>query len=110
MVMKQYEVWMIQLNPTLGTEIQKIRPCLIVSPTAANNFLQRAVVIPLTSQQRDLPTRISCQFQKRQGQLVIDQLRSVDGQRFLQRLGSIDKKTAKATANLLQQFFRYPHE
>jgi mRNA interferase MazF len=110
MVMKQFDVWMIQLNPTLGTEIQKLRPCLIVSPTAANNFLQRAVVVPLTSQHRNLPTRISCQFQKRQGQLVIDQLRAVDGQRFLQRLGSIDKKTAKATANLLQQFFRYPEQ
>ena len=110
MVMKQFDVWMIQLNPTLGTEIQKARPCLIVSPTAANNFLQRAVVVPLTSQHRNLPTRISCQFQKRQVQLVIDQLRAVDGQRFLKRLGSIDKKTAKATANLLQQFFRYPEQ
>ncbi len=106
--MKQYDVWMIQLNPTLGTEIQKVRPCLIVSPTAANNFLQRAVVVPLTSQQRNSPTRVTCQFQKRQGQLVIDQMRAVDQQRFIQRLGSIDKKTAKATANLLQQFFKYP--
>lgn len=101
---------MIQLNPTLGTEIQKARPCLIVSPTPANNFLQRAVVVPLTSQHRILPTRISCKFQKRQGQLVIDQLRAVDGQRFIQRLGSIDKDTAKATANLLQQFFQYPQK
>jgi mRNA interferase MazF len=108
MVMKQYDVWMIQLNSTLGTEIQKARPCLIVSPTAANNFLHRAVVVPLTSQHRNLPTRITCQFQKRHGQLVIDQMRAVDQQRFIQRLGSIDKKTAKATANLLQQFFKYP--
>lgn len=106
--MKQFDVWMIELNPTLGTEIQKTRPCLIVSPTAANNFLQRAVVVPLTSQHRNVPTRISCRFQKRQGQLVIDQLRAVDCQRFLQRLGSIDKKTARETAQLLQQFFRYP--
>jgi mRNA interferase MazF len=110
MVMKQYDVWMIQLNPTLGTAIQKVRPCLIVSPTAANNFLQRAVVVPLTSQHRNLPTRITCQFQKRQGQLVIDQIRAVDQQRFIQRLGSIDKKTAKATANLLQQFSKYPEQ
>jgi len=99
MVMKQYDVWMIQLNPTLGTEIQKARPCLIVSPTAANNFLQRAVVVPLTSQHRNLPTRITCQFQKRQGQLVIDQMRAVDQQRFIS-----NKKRGRAPRGLFLHY------
>jgi mRNA interferase MazF len=110
MVKKQYDVWMIQLDPALGTEIQKVRPCLVVSPTASNNFLKRSVVVPLTSTLKSLPTRLDCLFQKRQGQLAIDQVRAVDDQRFLQRLGSIDKKTARGTADLLVQFFRYPTE
>ena len=67
MVKKQYDVWMIQLDPAVGTEIQKVRPCLVVSPTASNNFLKRSVVVPLTSTRKSLPTRLDCLFQKRQG-------------------------------------------
>ena len=107
MVVKRFEVWLVNLDPTVGREIRKTRPCLIVSPDVANKNLSTVTGAPMTSNIRMYPTRITCIFQKRQGQIAIDQIRTVDKQRLVKKLGKMDEKTSKIVCDLLVQFFKY---
>lgn len=107
MVVKRFEVWLVSLDPTIGREIRKTRPCLIVSPDVANKNLSTVTAAPMTSTIRMYPTRVTCVFQKRQGQIVIDQLRTLDKQRLIKKLGTMDAKTSKVVCDLVVQFFKY---
>ena len=107
MVVKRFEVWLVNLDPTIGREIRKTRPCLIISPDVANRHLDTATIAPMTSTIRNYPTRITCIFQKRQGQIVLDQLRAVDKVRLIKKLGIMDEKTSRVVCDLLVQFFKY---
>lgn len=104
---QQGEVWLIDLDPTQGTEIQKTRPCLVISPDEMNLHLQTVIIAPLTTVVRPYPTRVPIHFQGKNGQVALDQLRAVDRQRLIRKLGTTSAATAKAvSATLLEMFSR----
>ena len=108
MVVMQFEVYYVALDPTMGSEIQKTRPCMVISPDVMNRSLNTVFIIPLTSTIRAYPTRVNCNFNKKNGQLAVDQLRAVDKVRLVKRLGAIsDKKVLAETLDLLQEIFSF---
>ncbi len=104
-VVKRFDVYLVTLDPTMGAEIQKTRPCLIISPDDMNRYLATAIVAPMTSRGKNYPTRIACRFQGKQGQIVLDQIRTVDQSRFVTRLGRISTATQKAVFAVLAELF-----
>lgn len=106
MVVLKNEVWMITLEPTLGSEIKKTRPCIIVSPDVANKYKKNVVIIPLTSKLKDFPSRINCKFQDKKGQAVIDQIRAVDKIRLVKKLGNIDLTTSREIYEMIKIYFK----
>ncbi len=100
------EVWLISLDPTQGSEMQKTRPCLVVSPNEINRFLRTVIIAPMTTAERPYPTRIPVTFQSKRGQVALDQIRAVDRQRLVRRLGSVSAKTAQAVSAVLVEMFR----
>jgi mRNA interferase MazF len=102
---RQDEVWLVSLDPTLGAEMQKTRPCLVVSPDEMNRHLQTAIVAPMTTTERPYPTRVTVTFQGRRGQVAVDQLRAVDRQRLLKKLGKISPLAAQAVSSALVETF-----
>ena len=105
MVVKRFDVYLVNLDPTVGHEIQKTRPCLIVSPDEMNRHIATVIVAPMTTKGRDYPTRISCQFQGKTGQIVLDQLRTVDKRRLVKKLGRIDARTQELVLSGLAKIF-----
>jgi mRNA interferase MazF len=103
--MSRGEVHLVRLDPTLGREIQKTRPCVIVSPDELNAHLQTVVVAPMTTSGRAYPWRIRCRFQNRSGYIVLDQLRTVDCERLLKRLGVLTASTLSEVLGGLQEMF-----
>jgi mRNA interferase MazF len=99
------EVWLIRLDPSLGSEIRKTRPCLIVSPDEMNEPLQTVLVAPMTTTLRNYPTRITLSFRGKTGQIALDQIRAVDRGRLVRKLGVISVKAARETSNALQEMF-----
>jgi len=102
---KRDEVWLVALDPSKGTEIKKTRPCLVVSPDEMNEPLQTALVAPMTTTVRNYPTRVNVIFRNKPGQVAIDQLRSVDRQRLVRRLGTISSKAADEVSSVLVEMF-----
>lgn len=102
---RQDEVWLVSLDPTRGKEIKKTRPCLIVSPDVMNENLLTAIVAPMTTTLRPYPTRVGLTFQGKSGQVALDQLRAVDHERFVRKLGSIAPKTAGHVSAVLIEMF-----
>lgn len=105
MEVKRFEVYLINLDPTVGHEIKKTRPCLIISPNEMNRFISTVIVAPMTTKGRNYPTRISCSFQGKKGQIVLDQIRTVDKIRLVKKLGSISKQAKNNVLNILQEMF-----
>ena len=104
---KRDQVWLVTLDPTHGSEIQKTRPCLVVSPDEMNQHLRTVIVAPMTTVTRPYPTRVGVRFQGKQGQVALDQLRAVDRQRLVRRLGKVSGETAQdVSATLLEMFSR----
>ncbi|TVS12636.1 MAG: type II toxin-antitoxin system PemK/MazF family toxin [Wenzhouxiangella sp.] len=99
------DVYLVELNPTRGQEIRKTRPCVVVSPDELNQHLTTLLIAPLTRGGHRYPFRIPCRFQKRQGHIVLDQIRAVDAGRLLQRLGRISPTTLSSTLGTLQEMF-----
>jgi len=99
------EVWLVSLDPTQGAEIQKTRPCLVVSPDESNRHLRTVIIAPMTTVQRPYPTRVALTFQGKQGQVALDQLRAIDRQRLVRKLGRISPKTAAAVSMVLVEMF-----
>lgn len=99
------EVWLVSLNPTQGAEIQKTRPCLVVSPDESNRHLRTVIIAPMTTVARPYPTRVALTFQGKQGQVALDQLRAIDRQRLVRKLGRISPKTAAAVSTVLLEMF-----
>ena len=101
------EVWLVVLDPTQGAEIQKTRPCLVISPDEMNRHLRTIIIAPMTTVARPYPTRVAVRFQSKRGQVALDQLRAVDRQRLVRRLGTVSAKTAQdVSATLLEIFAR----
>lgn len=105
MVVKRFDVFLINLDPTVGVEIQKTRPCLVVSPDEMNRYINTVIVAPMTTRGRSYPTRVSCKFQGKQGEVVLDQLRAVDKARLVKKLGRIDAKTQSDVLTILGDMF-----
>ena len=107
MVVKRFDVFLVALDPTIGSELQKTRPCLIISPDEMNRNIRTVIIAPMTTVDKDYPTRIACKFQKKQGRIVLDQIRTIDRKRLIKRLGTIDSKTQLDVVNLLQRMFAF---
>ena len=99
------DVWLVNLDPTVGSEIRKTRPCVVVSPDEMNQHLRTVILAPMTTVQRSYPTRISLSFQGKRGQIALDQIRSVDRSRMIKKLGSVPQKTGQAVSVLLTEMF-----
>lgn len=101
------EVWLVSLDPVQGSEIRKTRPCLVVSPNEMNDHLRTVIIAPMTTAERPYPTRVPVAFQGKRGQVALDQLRAVDQQRLVRKLGSVSVKAAQsASATLVEMFLR----
>jgi len=98
-------VHLVALDPTTGSEIRKTRPCLIVSPNELNQSLRTVVVAPMTTGGHAYPWRVPCRFQRRSGYVAADQLRTVDTERLLKRLGKLDPETVSEVLRVLQEMF-----
>lgn len=104
---KRFDFWLVNLNPTLGSEISKNRPCLVVSPDEINNFLNTVIVVPLTSTIKNYPTRFNLSFGGRTGQLAVDQIRSIDKFRLIKKIGILDKASSEQLCKILTEAFSY---
>jgi len=102
------EVWLVALDPSRGSEIRKTRPCLVVSPDEMNRHLMTTIIAPMTTTQRLYPTRVALTFQGKKGQAALDQLRAVDRQRLVRKLGVIAPKTAVLVSATLSEMFARP--
>jgi len=105
MVARRFDVWLVALDPTVGSEIQKTRPCLVISPDEMNVHIATVIIAPMTTKGRDYPTRVKCRFQGKSGQVVLDQLRTVDHTRLVKRLGQLDTEAADAVLETLAELF-----
>jgi len=102
---KRFDVYLVNLDPTVGHEIKKSRPCLIISPDELNRYISTVIVAPMTTKGRTYPTRIPCVFQDKKGQIILDQIRTIDKSRFVKRLGKIDIETQKEVFTVLASLF-----
>jgi len=102
-VIAQYEVYLINLDPTVGHEIKKTRPCLIISPNEMNESIQTIIVAPMTTKSHPFPTRVPIVFEKKNGWIVLDQIRTVDRKGLIKRIGKINKKEIVLVKNILQE-------
>ena len=107
MVVKRFDVFLISLDPTVGSEIQKTRPCLVVSPDEMNRHIRTAIIAPMTSTSRDFPTRVPCIFRKKHGHIVLDQIRTIDQKRLIRKLGTIHSKVQLEVVSVLQRMFAF---
>lgn len=99
----QYDVYLINLDPTIGHEIKKTRPCLIISPDEMNDNLQTITISPMTTKSHDYPTRVRVDFQNKTGWIVLDQIRTVDKRRLTKRLGMIDRRTVRKVKSVIKE-------
>lgn len=103
--MKRFDVYRVNLDPTVGSEIRKSRPCVIVSPDEMNRHIRTVIVAPLTSKGRSYPSRVECEFQGKKGQVVLDQIRTVDKRRLAKRMGKLDGATGSTVLRRLVEMF-----
>ncbi len=103
MVIRQYEVYLITLDPTIGHELKKARPCVIISPDEMNKNISTVIIAPLTTQSHFYPTRIPLKFTGKEAWIVLDQLRTVDRKRLVGKLGKIDQKTINQVKSIIKE-------
>ena len=105
MVVNRFDVYLVNLDPTIGTEIQKTRPCVVISPDEMNRHISTVIVAPMTSRGRPYPSRVRCRFEGKDGQVVLDQIRTVDKVRLTKRLGQVSRQTQQAILATLAEIF-----
>lgn len=104
-MIRRFDVYLVNLDPTIGSEINKTRPCVVVSPNEMNRHIRTVIVAPMTTKGRAYPSRIPCRFEGKDGEVVLDQLRTVDKRRLAKRLGALPEETQEAVlAGLLEMF------
>jgi len=103
--LKRFDIHLVSLDPTIGTEIQKTRPCLVISPDEMNAHLRTVIVAPMTTSRHDYPMRVSCRFQGKDAEVVLDQIRAVDRARLVKRLGKLSPKASTQVLDVLQEMF-----
>jgi len=107
MVVKRFEVWLADLNPVVGSEISKIRPCLVISPNELNGALAAVTIAAMTSAIKPYPHRVNCTFQQQNGQIALDHIRSISKQRLIKKIGIMDEKTCRQVCSTLIEFFSF---
>jgi mRNA interferase MazF len=105
MGLKEYQIVLLNLNPTIGSEITKTRPCVIISPNEMNEHLQTIVVAPMTTKSRKYPTRVEVKHDGKKGWIVIDQIRTIDKQRIIKILGKISQSEIKEVKSVIKETF-----
>lgn len=105
MVINRFSVILVELDPTVGSEIQKTRPCLVISPDEMNKHISTLIVAPMTTKGRNYPTRVQCTFKGKSGQVVLDQVRTIDKSRAIKLMGRIDKRTQEKVCSTLSSMF-----
>ena len=105
MDLKQYQIVLVNLDPTVGSEIKKTRPCVIISPDEMNKFLQTIVIAPMTSSSKSYPTRVEVRHNKTKGWVVLDQIRTVDRQRIAKILGQLSDKEIEVTKSIIKETY-----
>lgn len=103
---KRYDIFLVKLNPTVGSEIQKTRPCIVISPNEMN-VLKTIIVAPMTSKGFDFIFRPKIKFQDKNGLVLLDQIRTVDKTRLAKKIGTVDTKTSKNISKILTDMFKY---
>lgn len=104
-VARRFDVHLVGLDPTLGSELRKTRPCLVISPDEMNRFIRTVIVAPMTTRGRPYPTRVACTFQGKEGQIVLDQIRTVDKARLVRKLGRVDPSVRDEVLTTLAEMF-----
>jgi mRNA interferase MazF len=107
MVIKRFDVYLINLDPTVGSEIKKTRPCLVISPDEMNRNIRTVIVAPMTTAVKAYPTRVFCEFQGKKGQIVLDQIRMTDKSRLIKKVGTVDPQIQAEVISTLQSMFAY---
>ncbi|HUE84442.1 MAG TPA: type II toxin-antitoxin system PemK/MazF family toxin [Vicinamibacterales bacterium] len=98
-------MYLVNLDPTVGSEIRKTRPCVVISPDEMNRFIRTVIIAPLTSKGRSYPTRVDCRLGRKDGQVVLDQIRTVDKARLIKKLGRLDDDTQERVLGCLAEMF-----
>ena len=106
MEINRFEVFLVTLDPTVGHEIKKTRPCVVISPDEMNHHIGTIIVAPLTTKGRNYPTRIDCTFQGVEGQVVLDQIRTVDRIRLVKKLGQLSQSSGDRILDILTEMFQ----
>ena len=107
MVVNQYHVYLVNLNPTLGHEINKVRPCLIISPDEMNHMVGTVIIAPMTTKSHPYPTRVPLLFEGKSGYIVLDQIRTIDKDRLIKELGKIDTSVIKKVKKIIKEMLVY---
>ena len=102
-MVKQYEIYMLNLDPTIGSEMNKVRPCVVLSPNEMNKFLNNIIIAPMTSTVKGYPTRVGENFGGKNGEIVLDQIKTVDKKRIIKLLGNIEKKDIKEIKRVIKE-------
>jgi len=105
LVVNRFDVYLVNLDPTIGTEIQQTRPCVAISPDEMNRHIATVIVAPMTSRGRPYPSRVPCRFEGKDGQVVLDQIRTVDRVRLTKKLGRVNRQTQEAVLAILAEMF-----
>jgi mRNA interferase MazF len=104
-VVKRFDVFLVNLDPTIGSEIKKTRPCIVVSPDEMNRYVATVIIAPMTTKGKTYPTRVVCQFQSKDGQIVLDQIRTIDKTRLVRKLGQISQDEQRVVLDTLAEMF-----
>ena len=107
LVINRFDIYLINLDPTVGSEIKKTRPCLVISPDEMNRHIKTVIVAPLTTAGKVYPTRVLCEFQGKKGQIILDQIRTIDKSRLIKKAGTIDPQIQAEVIRALQSMFAY---
>lgn len=104
-MVKRFDVYLVNLDPTVGNEIKKNRPCLVISPDELNRNISTVIVAPMTKKGRNYPTRVSCTFNDKKGQILLEQMRTVDKTRLIKRLGNVGSFVQAQVVSVLSELF-----
>lgn len=104
-MVRRFEVYLVNLDPTVGSEIRKTRPCLVIGPDEMNRYLRTVLVAPMTTKGREYPTRVGCTFEGKAGQVVLDQIRTVDKARPVRKLGTVPGPVQQRILSTLAEMF-----
>jgi len=105
LVIKRFDVFLVNLDPTVGSEIQKTRPCVVISPDEMNRNIATVIIAPMTTKGKAYPTRIVCYFHDKDGQIILDRIRTIDKTRLVKKLGEISQDEQRVVIDILAEMF-----